>query len=395
MRLAGPTLELAEYRAESTTNTRFHSYDLSAWDRFYLPASMTGLLDESPVDVRRFIEDDNRGAISPEPVATFDGTGFHLSVKGIGSTIAPFAPTPLAVGDVAVLTDDPDVRRRLGRPSVVPSPDDAPRWITGESWLRGSPYGGQGLEHAETALRVSERADLTSIAGFRIAPVVKISRLPSVLQSRIRSLHWFRRFAGPIVQEIRLVPSNVRIYFHARSTIGSNVRELFERFELGTDAKALRFEEAFLRSTIPLLTLFARTMRYDAANARYFGLDFHDVWLDKDAVVAPDGTVYFVDLEGIDEEGVERAGVREKIEDQVHRSLYELLFAHEQLDAERVRRFGRAAGRKEQLVALLERGLADDRFVRLRSTPAHYLLEIRNALGDDSLNIEFPLVDRR
>lgn len=354
---------------------------------------MTGLVDELPIGVRPFLEDDNRGAVSPEPVATFDGSGFHLSVKGIGSTIAPYAAADLDLAQVDEIATDPDLRDRLRRPSVPATAGDAPRWITGEVWLRGSPYGGQGWEHAEKALRVSARADLTSIEGFRIAPVVKVAHLPAELEERIRALHWFRGFRGPIVQELRFVPSNVRIYFHARNTVGSNVRELFDRFGLDGAAKALRFEVAFLRSTIPLLTLFARTLRRDASSGQYLGLDFFDVWLDKDAVIAPDGTVYFVDLEGIEEQRVDRERVTERIEDQVYRSLYELLFAYEQIDAERVRRFGGGAGRKEQLVALLARALADDTYVRLRSTSGGHHLEIRNALRDDSLNIEFPLVD--
>ena len=49
-------------------------------------------------------------------------------------------------------------------------------------------------------------------------------------------------------------------------------------------------------------------------NGRYTGLDFNDVWLDKDAVISPDGTVYFVDLEGIEERTVDADHVIDKIE---------------------------------------------------------------------------------
>ncbi|HYA55060.1 MAG TPA: hypothetical protein VEG42_05615, partial [Thermoplasmata archaeon] len=362
-------------------------------DRFFLPPTLTGCIDEAPLAVRTFLEDDNRGAISPEPAAVLDGTAFYLSVKGVGSVIDPFASRPLDRSSVERLTDDPEVRQRLRNASVPSTPDEPPRFITGEVWLRGSPYGGQGLEHAQIALGVSERADLTSIEGFRIAPVVKIAHFPSELQDRIRSLHWFRRFPGPIVQEIRLVPSNVRIYFHAKSTIGSGVRDVFDRFQVDRPEKAVAFEVAFLRSTVPLLTLFARTLRRDERKDRYFGLDFHDVWLDKDAVVAPDGTVYFVDLEGVEEEGVDREKVKEKIEDQVYRSLYEFLFAYEQIDQERVRRFGGDTSRKERFVSLLGRALEEDRHVRLTVGTRQAALEIRNSLDDEGLYTTFPLVD--
>ena len=394
MRLTGLPVRLAEYPARTTTNSRFRHLDLSAFDRFFLPPALTGLVDDAPQALRTFLEDDNRGAISPEPVVSLDGTPFYLSVKGIGSVIDPFASLPLDRASVERLTEDLDVRRRLASPAVPATPEDPERFITGEVWLRGSPYGGQGLEHARIALEVSERADLTSLEGFRIAPVVKISHLPPPLEERLRSLHWFRRFPGPIVQEIRLLPSNVRIYFHAKSTLGTGARDVFDRFRLDSAEKAVAFEVAFLRSTIPLLTLFARTLRYDAPSRRYYGLDFHDVWLDKDAVIAPDGTVYFVDLEGIEEEGVERDRVKEKIEDQVYRSLYEFLFAYEQIDRERTRRFGGPVSRKSQFVSLLERALASDPWVHLRVSAHGAALEIRNSLADADLYTTFPLVDR-
>ena len=394
MRLAGTSVRLAEYRAQTTTNRRFAAQDLSALDRFYLPPTLTGLLEDPPLAVRSFLEDDHRGAVSPDPVAHLDGTAFHLSVKGIGSTVDPFASRPFDSRAFAELTEEPTVRERLGRPTVPADPADALRIITGEVWLRGSPYGGQGLAHARIALAVSERAELTSIEGFRIAPVLKVARFPQELEERIRSIHWFRRFRGPIVQELRLVPSNVRIYFHSRTTLATGARDVFDRFGVDTAAKALAFELAFLRSAIPLLTLFPRTLRRAPADGRYYGLDFHDVWLDKDAVLAPDGTVYFVDLEGIEEADVDGSRVIEKIEDQVYRSLYEFLFAYEQIDGERERRFGGPSSRRERFVSLLERALADDRFVRLRSGPREYALEIRNALGDEALNTAFPLVDR-
>jgi hypothetical protein len=386
-------LRLAEYPARTTTNQRFRHLDLSSLDRFFLPPALTGFVDDAPVAVRTFLEDDNRGAISPEPVATLDRTPVYLSVKGIGSAVDPFASVPLDRASVERLTEDPDVRRRLAGACVPPRPEETERFITGEVWLRGSPYGGQGLEHAQIALGVSERADLTSIEGFRIAPVVKIAHLPHELEARIRSLHWFRRFPGPIVQEIRLLPSNVRIYFHAKSTLGSGVRDVFDRFGINSVEKAVAFEVAFLRSTVPLLTLFPRTLRLDSSTGRYFGLDFSDVWLDKDAVIAPDGTVYFVDLEGIEEEGVDRDRVKERIEDQVFRSLYEFLFAYEQIDQERVRRFGGGSSRKGQFVSFLDRALSEDRFARLTVDDRQAALEIRNCLADEGLYTVFPLVD--
>jgi hypothetical protein len=44
--------------------------------------------------------------------------------------------------------------------------------------------------------------------------------------------------------------------------------------------------------------LFARTCRV-REDGELEGLAFHDVWFDKDAIVAPDGTIHFADIEGL------------------------------------------------------------------------------------------------
>jgi hypothetical protein len=394
MELTGMPLTLAAYPAETRTNRHFRDLALPRLDRIYLPPALTGLLDDPPLEIVEFREDDNRGAVTSRPVATLDGVEYHLSVKGVGSVVDPYASRALDRARAMELTADAEVRRRLDRPTVPPVDGEPDRIITGELWLRGSPYGGQGLGHAETALAVAERADLADLAGFLLAPVVKIAYFPPALEERLRSLHWYRRYRGRFVQELRLLPSNVRVYFHARQTVGNDIRSVFDLFRIDTDASALAFELAFVRSTLAMLTLFARTLRHDAARDRYVGLDFHDVWLDKDAVLAPDGRVFFVDLEGIEEVDVERARVPEKLEDQVYRSLYEFMFAYEQVEAERRRRFGGGGSRKEHLARLLPEALRGDPYLRVLEEPGGLVLEIGNALADRALYTRFPLVDR-
>lgn len=393
MELHGMPLTLYAYPARTITNVRFEDHDLSLLDQVFLPPGIADLLGEAPIGRKEFVEDDNRGAVSPYPVATLDGVGYHLSVKGVGSAIDPFSNRTLDKEYASELTEDPEIRRMLANHSTMLPPGETDRMITGELWLRGSPYGGQGLEHARIALDISERANLTSINGFLIAPVVKIAFLPDPLQERIRTLHWYRRFRGPIVQELRLVPSNIRIYFHAKNTVGNNVGHVFDTFGLDSEGKAIGFEVNFIRSTMAMLTLFARSMRAGSETGRYHGLDFHDVWLDKDAVLAPNGSVYFVDLEGIEEEAVEREKVPEKLEDQVFRSLYEFTFAYEQMEQERCRRFNRSRSRKSHFETLLREALKDDPYLRPRKGANGLEVEIRNALWDEGLYSAFPLVD--
>jgi len=389
LRLNGHPLPLLAFPAETITNRHFQPFALNGLDRYFLPPTLAPLADGPEVERVDAIEDDNRSAILPEPVASLDGLPFYLSVKGIGSTVDPFSLRRLDAAYAAELTDDPEVKRRLegstgDRPGGV---------ITGELWLRGSPYGGQGLPHAMTALRVSERADLTSIGGFRIAPVVKIAFLPQAVEARLRSIHWYRKYQDRLVQELRLVPSNVRVYFHSRSTVGNDPGHVFDLFSIHSAGRAHEFEVNFVRSGVALLTLFARTLARDETRGRYSGLDFQDVWLDKDAILAPDGTVFFVDLEGIDTVWVEREEVREKIEDQIFRSLYEFMFAYEQIEGERARRFGSEGSRKRRFESVVVDSLRDDPFVRTHVDARGLALEVRNRLGERSLWFDFPLVD--
>lgn len=389
MKLVGAPTELAAYPAECHTNRQFQGIGLPQLEFFYLPRALRDLMESPPASTKEFIDDDNRGAILPDSVATLDGTEYFLSVKGVGSSIDPYSWRALDRSYAAELTHDPAVREKLQR--HAPEPSD--RIITGEVWLRGSPYGGQGLDHATTALKVSERADLTSLNGFRIAPVVKVSFLPPRLEEQLRTIHWYREYRGRMVQEIRLVPSNIRVYFHSRSTMGQNVRHIFDLFSVDSSAKAHRFETHFVRSTVAMLTLFARTVTFDATRGKYLGFDFDDVWLDKDAVLAPDGTAFFVDLEGIVERALEKEEVREKIDDQVHRSLYELTFAYEQIETERVRRFGGGGSRTGHFETVLREALKPDPFVEVRPDPSGLDLVIRNNCEEESFYTRFRVLD--
>ncbi|HEV2119513.1 MAG TPA: hypothetical protein VGS11_05350 [Candidatus Bathyarchaeia archaeon] len=357
------------------------------FERIYLPESMEPFTNLNLIGTKEFLVDDNRGAVSTSPISTMDGTDFYLSVKGVGSTTNPFSQQLFAKTEISNMLKDSAIRER-----IVSAEERVPRYITGELWLRGSPYGGQGLQHATTAMKVSEMADLTSIHGFRIAPLVKIAFLPENLENEVKKLYWYRRFRGRIVQETRLVPSNVRIYFHSGSTIGGNIGAIFDLFRIDTDDKALRFLSNFVKSGIAYLTLFVRTIT-ENKDERYSGFDFYDVWLDKDAVLAPDGTIYFVDLEGLEWVTVPKGRIREKIHDQIYRSLYEFMYAYEQIERERSKRFGNTPDRKIQFEYLLKQALVDDEAVTVARKRDSLELVVGNILDDKSIIENFPIID--
>jgi hypothetical protein len=276
-----------------------------------------------------------------------------------------------------------------------------PRFLTGELWSRGCPYGSQGLEFASIAMKAAEMSDdsTTSIHGFRIAPLVKIVKLPEAFQKEITQVYWYRRFKQEMVQETRLVPSNVRIYFHSDWTIGDDTGELFDFFNIGNNEKAMDFLRNFVKSGIAILTLFVRSIRNNA-DGTYSGLDFYDVWLDKDAVLAPDGTIYWADLEGLQMitiGGKDRAdlefNIEENMEHQIYRSLYEFMYAYEQIERERVRRFGQASDRKIQFECLLKDALRDDKVLDLHRNNDSLELVIGNILGEEKLTKNFTILD--
>ena len=357
------------------------------FERIYLPESMRPFTDLSPLRTKEFLIDDNRGAVSTLPSLKMDGTDFYLSVKGIGSTTNPFSHQLLGKAEICNLLKDSRLKDR-----IVNSEGTAPRYLTGELWLRGSPYGGQGLQHATTSMRVSEMANLTSIHGFRVAPLVKIVFLPENLENEIKKIYWYRRFGGRMVQETRLVPSNVRIYFHSGSTVGGNVSSIFDLFGIDENDKALDFLKNFVKSGIAFLTLFTRSIKSNE-DGTFSGLDFYDVWLDKDAVLAPDGTIYFVDLEGLEWITVGEKKIQEKIDDQIYRSLYEFMYAYEQIERERSARFGDMTDRKAQFEYILREALKDDEVIDLAREGQSLELVVGNNLGEQRLIKKFPIID--
>lgn len=389
MELKGIPVSLDAYDSEETvTNSRFRAFTMPDFERFYLPESMKPFTDLVPQCTTGFLIDDNRGAVSASPYLTIDSTDFYFSVKGIGSTTNPFSRQLLGKTEICGLLKDSRLRDKITRAEER----TPPRYITSELWQRWSPYGGQGLQHAKISMDASEMADLTSIHGFRIAPLVKIVFLPRDLENEIKKLYWYRRFGGRIVQETRLVPSNVRVYFHSGSSLGENVGSIFELFGLDTDDKALGFLENMVKSGIPFLTLFARSMKRNG-DGTFSGLDFYDVWLDKDAVLAPDGTIYFVDLEGLEWVTIGEKDVQEKLYHQVYRSLYEFMYAYEQIERERSARFGGATNRKVQFEHLLRDALKDDEVVDLERDGDSLKLVVGNILGERSLTEKLSVLD--
>lgn len=399
MKLRGIPIELDVYEGAGTiTNKHFQNFSMPDFEKLYFPDSLRPFAEPEPSRTREFLIDDNRSVVSREPYMSIDGTDFYFSVKGIGSTTSPFSRQLFRKEEICSLLKNQGIKDRINN---VKEKEKFPRYLTGELWSRGCPYGSQGLEFSSIAMKASEMSDAstTSIHGFRIAPLVKIVKLPESLKDEITQVYWYRRFRQQMVQEARLMPSNVRIYFHSDWTVGDDTGELFDFFHIDSNDQALDFMKSFVKSGIAILTLFVRSMRNNG-NGTYSGLDYYDVWLDKDAVLAPDGTIFWVDLEGLQEitiGGKDRAdlelNIEENMEHQIYRSLYEFMYAYEQIERERVKRFGHTSDRKIQFEYLLKDALREDTVVDLHRTPDSLELIIGNILGEERLTKKFTILD--
>ena len=248
--LRGMPIELNVYEgAGTTTNKYFRSFKMPEFEKVYLPESVRPFTEADPIGTREFLIDDNRSAVSREPYLTIDGTDFYFSVKGIGSTTSPFSRQLFKKEEIcSLLTKNGGVKDRVM--NLKEKEMKFPRYLTGELWSRGCPYGSQGLEFASIAMKAAEMSDAgtTSIHGFRIAPLVKIVRLPKALQEEVTQVYWYMRFKQEMVQEARLIPSNVRIYFHSDWTIGDDTGELFDFFHIDNNNRAMDFLRNFVGS---------------------------------------------------------------------------------------------------------------------------------------------------
>ncbi len=368
-------------------NNMFEQSEIQSVEGIYVPESLKDMFPEYSYEPMEFIEDDNRSAIYPEPFVTIGKTDFYLCVKGIGSTTDPYSMELLNRSNTLVISRSRSTSERLNKLN-----DTLGRFITGEVWLRGSPYGGQGEEHGIIALKTSNMAEPLSINGFMIAPVIRLMYLPEEMENEIRGLYWYRKFKGRFVQELRLVPSNVRIYFHSYNTLGSNISRIFDMFSIESNMQAIEFEINFIRSGLAALSIFARTMRIEE-DGSFSGLDYFDVWIDKDAVVAPDGTLYFVDLEGVERNYILESRVGEKIDEQFYRSLYEFTFAMEQFEQERQRRFNDITERRVQFPMLVQEALKNEPILKANFSTERLQITIQNTLRLEKLYRTITLID--
>jgi len=353
----------------------------------YLPALLGRLADRGDGEPVAALRDDNRSCLLPDRTVNVDDTEYFLSVKGCGAEFDAFTPVKLSPSRLRTVCHDPRLAERLSQEPAADTP-----FIVGERWWGYAPYGGQAGDSALLALLASSRADRNQIAGFFICPVIAAVRLPDPIAELASQFYWYRRYDGAYWQELRLMPSNVRLYFHSPVTLGLDSGRVFSLFGLTDLATCEAFLERLMRSTVAAITLFARTVRFDDVHARFTGLDYDEVYLDKDAVIAPDGTLHFADLEGV--EGFHAAGpreVRQRIEDQYFHNLYEATYAIEAMAQETYRLLGLTDSlpdRHRWTLDVLERACRPDPYVRVERGRDRTTMVITPAAAEADATVE-------
>lgn len=356
----------------------------------YVPEMMGALLDGAEKGlIAKGLADDNRSVIFPESTFTIGDKEYFLCVKGCGAQFDAFAHRPLTASTLKGICHDLPLGQALAGMSDGPT-----RFITGERWYGCSPYGAQAPDNAMLALLASMRADGDSIAGFYICPVVAAVRLPRAIEVLASRFHWYRRYDGTFWQELRLMPSNLRVYFQSPVTFGANTEVAFSMFGLRSKGDCDRFLEKLCRSSLAALTLYARTIRKDPRGG-YLGLDLHDVWLDKDAVVARDGTLHFADLEGVEDAHTATAeDARERMRGQCYHHIYEASFALEAAATEAERTLALGWGREERkawIMEAMERSSRLDGYARAERRNDAMNLIVEPAVEDEGLELELEL----
>jgi hypothetical protein len=314
----------------------------------------------------------NRSAVLPDVRAVIGDREWMLSVKGVGAASLPYGALPI------------DDELAMGEP--------VGRAIAAESWMGEAPYGAQGSIGAAQALEVTALADTdATIGGASICPVIAIVTVP---EEHVRDVFWYRRHRGPYLQEHRLVPSDVRLYHGTGVALGRDPEEALRALGVDDEGAIDAFAERFLASGIAALTIWARTAR--ERDGVLEGLDFDDAWLDKDAVLAADGTIFLVDLESLEWTPVtHRMSAAQRIQRQIDRNYYELMFGLDAILDVRDRWLERESdprARRESIAARASLALAGDPFVELDDRGDTIDLCIRQS---DDAPVRVRFLDRR
>jgi len=140
------------------------------------------------------------------------------------------------------------------------------------------------------------------------------------------------------------------------------------------------------------LTLYTRSATINGNEIE--GIYYQDVWLDKDCVVAPDGTIHFADIEGfiwkkvtIDEYKVIQKNEWQKL-------VYEFLYALVQIDSYRHLLEERQISwpkQREEIALIIYEALIKDLFTYIEHKNKDLIVVVK---GKDLPSVEIPILEK-
>jgi len=331
------------------------------------------------------IRDENRNAIIPENFIEIKGKIFYLSVKGCGAYEDMFFGGKLTPNKIKNACRESKYLRKIEELSTGLG------FIMGESWMGESPYGAQGFINGFDELEFSRIAKLDTINGAYICPAVAVIKLPKDIENVARNFFWFRTYKDHFYQVLRLIPSNIRLYFESSNVI-ANPSSIFQLFEIDTIEKAENFELNFIMSGIALLTLYSRSAVIEGNEIK--GIYYQDVWLDKDCVVAPDGTIHFADIEGFIWKKVLIDEYEEIQRKEWQKLVYEFLYALVQIDSFRHLLEQRQISwprQREELRLVIYEALNKDFFTSVENKDENLIIIVE---GKELPSVEIPILEK-
>ncbi len=274
-------------------NRHFYSSKLDEINWAYVPADtvhLKGFEDTKKITGRQ----QGGRSTTLEKRLGLGGQEFAINIKGSGNL---FGPDYSSIFLAYSFYDDPKklftkkealaLEKLLQKRSVVGVLSDN---CSGDTFHR--PLGGQILSWAEEDLRYSEiyssrRTAFSRRLGMYICPVLSVSVVPhGYLIAAKRTSD--RR---PVAQEIRLLPSNVRL-------LPDNGIKALRDCRLTPPES---FYKNLIYTAVQICTLPIRSLQNCSRGIKgcMDSLVYDGVDLTKDGVIAADGKMYFADLEGI------------------------------------------------------------------------------------------------
>ena len=339
--------------SKTLTNRSLENIDYSFKSKVLVPYS-----EKFTVESVIGIPDDNRSVIITDSTIDIENRDFFLSVKGAGARNPLYGTNPL---DYTLRSDfSTSLHNNLE--------NSTPREITHENWFGESPYGAHGLENAIFDLKISESFFNFQLDRFNICPVIEITEVPFDYIKEREQFFWYRRFTGPFYQEKRLVPSNIRLFHQSDLTLGQSPDIVLKRFGIFDSEGLDQFINNYIASGLAIITVLVRSLTFNSQTQQFEALDFTDVWLDKDSIIAPDGTIFFIDLEGLDWINIPNQEIlKKKVLKQINRNYYEFMYCLDLLLKEKDNLLSRHSSqrqKRETLATYIDLATIGDPFLK-------------------------------